>query len=97
MPAFDRKFVKRMNRYKQAAAKAQAEERALIDAFESIDYGEIERLIELIEMKGHPTHQSKIADFKEKLISGKISGDDIVVFQDVVEANKVHLGAEEKT
>lgn len=92
MNVFHKDFNKRIAEYAAATAKAQEAERKLIAEFESIDRAEIDGIIDIILEKGHPNHSAEIKRFAKRFrVKKKVTGDDIVIFRTVVEANRQHI------
>lgn len=91
MAVFHKGFVKRIDAYKAAVAKAQAAERTLLSEFETMDSAEIQKLIHIVEEKGQPSHQKSIKIFADKFNNGQYSADDLVEFQNILTANRSHI------
>lgn len=92
MNVFHKKFNKRIAEYAAATAKAQEAERKLIAEFESIDRAEIDEIIDIMLDKAHPNHIEEIKRFAERFrVTKTVTGDDIVTFRTVAEANRQHI------
>lgn len=84
------KLGRKINKYKKSRIKMEHNEAELIKLFDQENKEDVIAICTIISDSGHPSHKNKINDFLKKFQNEnyEMKADDIIIFVDIVEANK---------
>lgn len=84
------KLGKIINKYKKSKLRTEHNQDELIKQFDQENKEDVIKLCNIISNNGHASHKNKINSFLQKFQNEnyEMSADDIIIFVDIVEANK---------
>ena len=95
MAVFPNHINRSINKYEKKAAEANYAEKKLVNTFiTSVTKEELIRILRIVKFKGYKEHQEMAKAIEERVITGQLTGDDIVLIRVIAEANIKYIEGE---